>query len=117
MITVFGIPNCDTCRKARKWLEAHSLEYRFHDLREDGLTPAMLERWSRTADWETLLNTRSRTWREIPASEREPLTDKRALELMLKKPTLVKRPVTEYDANVVVGFSPALYEQLMRAQD
>lgn len=109
-ITLFGIKNCDSCRNARHWLNEHHVEYHFHDLRDDGLDEVMLSRWLESLDWETLLNRRSTTWRQLSESEREPMNTERALQLMLTHPTLVKRPVLEHSTNITVGFSPARYE-------
>ena len=105
MLTLYGIPNCDTCKKSRKWLDANSVEYRFHDLRVDGLDKSMLARWARQVAWQKLLNTRSTTWRGIEEHEKQDMNEKRALALMLEHPTLVKRPVIEDGNQVIVGFS------------
>lgn len=113
MLTIYGIPNCDTCKKARKWLEGNSIEHRFHDLRSDGLDKTMLARWAEHTDWQTLLNTRSTTWRSIPEPERQDINEKRALKLMLAHPTLIKRPVLESGKNVLVGFSAETYCALL----
>ena len=112
MLTIYGIPSCDTCRKARKWLTEHAKEHKFHDLREDGLDIQMLDRWARTIDWQKLLNTRSLTWRKIPEVDRAGMTMNRALALMIEQPTLVKRPVLECDEFIAVGFTPANYERI-----
>ena len=103
MLTLYGIPNCDTCRKARSFLEQEGVDYRFHDLREDGLDRAMVERWVAAAGLDALLNRRSTTWRQLPAGDRDQLTESAAIELMLAHPTLVKRPVG-FDADVYRGF-------------
>jgi arsenate reductase (glutaredoxin) len=113
-LTFHGIASCDTCRKARRWLDAHGVDYRVHDLREDGLDIQTLERWSDRADWQTLLNTKSLTWRRLPEVDRTNVTRDRALALMLDHPTLVKRPVLEYGKSVTVGFTPEAYEALLR---
>ena len=112
VLTIYGIPSCDTCRKARKWLTENNREHTFHDLRQDGLDIQMLDRWSRTLEWEKLLNTRSLTWRKIPEVDRAGMTKNRAMALMLEQPTLVKRPVLECEEFVAVGFSPANYEKI-----
>lgn len=112
MLTIYGIPSCDTCRKARKWLTEQEKEHRFHDLRADGLDIRMLDRWTRTLGWQKLLNTRSLTWRKIPEVDRAGMTKNRAVALMLEQPTLVKRPVLECEKFVAVGFSPANYERI-----
>ena len=112
MLTMYGIPNCDTCRKARKWLEQESIPYEFHDLRVDGLTIEMLTRWTERTDWQALLNTRSQTWRKVPQADREAITMGSALSLMLTQPTLIKRPVLESQTVIAIGFTPAQYEEL-----
>jgi arsenate reductase len=105
MLTVFGIKSCDTCRRARKYLEEHNIEFRFHDLREDGLDIQMLERWTERLGWQELLNKQSLTWRKIPEVDRNDMTRDKALAAMIDNPTLVKRPVLEADKFIAVGFS------------
>ena len=105
MLTVYGIKSCDTCRKARKYLAENDIEFRFHDVRDDGLDIQMLERWSDRIDWQKLLNRQSLTWRKIPEVDREDVSKERAFALMLEQPTLVKRPVLESDQFMAVGFS------------
>ena len=105
MLTVYGIKSCDTCRKARKYLAENDIEFRFHDVRDDGLDIQMLERWSGRIEWEKLLNRQSLTWRKIPEVDREGMTKNRAFALMLDQPTLVKRPVLEAPQFMAVGFS------------
>ena len=111
-LTVYGIPNCDTCRNARKWLDENAQPHRFHDLRKDGLDIQMLERWARTIDWQRILNKRSLTWRKVPENDRAAMTRQRAMILMLEEPTLVRRPVLECDDFVAIGFSPENYAKL-----
>jgi len=105
MLTVYGIKSCDTCRKARKFLAENDIEFRFHDVRDDGLDIQMLERWADRLDWEKLLNRKSLTWRKISETDREGMTKDRAFALMLDQPTLVKRPVLESTRFMAVGFS------------
>lgn len=108
-ITLYGLKTCDTCRKARKWLDQHGVDYRFHDVRDDGLARETLDRWVSATGWKPLLNTRSRTWRTLDAKQREALHENGAVTLMLEKPTLVKRPVLEHEAGVLVGFDRDAY--------
>ncbi len=117
MLTVYGIPSCDSCRNARKWLNEHGKEHRFHDLRKDGLNSEMLERWAQALEWEKLLNTRSLTWRKVPDVARAGMNSNKAMALMLDEPTLVKRPVLETDEVVVVGFTPAGYEEFFNTEN
>ena len=105
MLIVFGIKSCDTCRRAKKYLDEHNIEYRFHDLRENGLDIQMLERWTQRIGWARLLNKQSLTWRKIPEVDRNDMTHDKALAAMIDNPTLVKRPVLESDKFIAVGFS------------
>lgn len=110
-MVVYGIKNCDTVKKARAWLDRRGLVYRFHNLRGDGLPPERLQAWVAALGWETLLNRRGTTWRRLPEAERADLNAERAVRLMLAHPTLIKRPVLEHPAGVLVGFSEADYAQ------
>lgn len=108
-MTIYGIPNCDSCRKACKWLDAEHVPYHFHDLREDGIDREMLDRWLAVTDWKTLLNTRSRTWRALSDEQKTDVDQADAVRLMLAHPTLIKRPVAEAGRSVLVGFSAEDY--------
>ncbi|OOG27187.1 ArsC family reductase [Thioalkalivibrio denitrificans] len=112
MITLYGIKNCDTVKKARKWLDDHGVDYRFHDIRADGLDMKRLNAWIKAVGWETLLNRRGTTWRKLPEAEREGIDARRAAALMLAHPTLIKRPVIEHGEQVLVGFDPKAYAEL-----
>ena len=112
LLILYGINSCDTCRKAKKWLEAQSYEYRFHDLRDDGLDVETLNRWVGRIDWQKLLNTRSLTWRKMPEVDRADMSEDKALASMLENPTLVKRPVLECSRFIAVGFSPTNYRDI-----
>jgi Spx/MgsR family transcriptional regulator len=105
MLTIYGIKSCDTCRNARKYLAEQDIEFRFHDVRDDGLDIQMLERWSARIDWEKLLNRRSISWRKIPEVDRNDMDRDRAFALMFDRPTLLKRPVLESEKFLAVGFS------------
>lgn len=115
MMTVFGIKSCDTCRKARKFFADHEIEFRFHDVREDGLDKAMLERWASRIEWTKLLNKQSLTWRKVPEVDRNSISEAKAIRLMLESPTLVKRPVLESDAFFAVGFSEKRFSEYLAA--
>ncbi len=115
MITVYGIKNCDTCRKALKWLDAEDIEHKFHNFRADGLDEKTLSAWIKGVGWETLLNRRGTTWRKLPEADREGLTPDSARSLMLDNPTLIKRPVFDVGKNYLVGFSMVEQEVLSRA--
>lgn len=105
MLMVYGIKSCDTCRKARTYFVENNIEFRFHDVRDDGLDIQMLERWSQRLDWTRLLNKQSLTWRKIPEVDKNGMTKDRAFALMLDQPTLVKRPILESPSFMAVGFS------------
>ncbi len=104
MITVYGLKNCDTCLKALKWLEAEGVAHRFHDLRKDGLDTPRLKRWIAAAGWETLLNRRGTTWRGLDDNAKDGVNEAKAAALMAAHPALIKRPVFEGGARVIVGF-------------
>jgi len=105
MLTVYGINSCDSCRAAKKFLANKEIEFRFHDLRVDGLDIQMLERWSDRLGWERLLNKRSLTWRKIPEVDRNDMNKDKALAAIIERPTLMKRPVLEAAEFIAVGFS------------
>lgn len=113
MVTVYGLVNCDSSRRARRWLEARGVPFRFADVREQPPSVELLERWSRRAGWPTLLNRRSATWRALPAAQREGLDTDRAVALMAAHPTLVKRPVIEARGEVLVGVDEAAWQHVV----
>lgn len=115
MLTVFGIKNCDTCQKARKYFAENDIEFRFHDLRDDGLDVQMLTRWADRLDWVQLLNKQSLTWRKIPEIDRADMMADKAFALMIENPTLVKRPVLESDKFIAVGFSEKRFDEYINA--
>jgi len=105
MLTVYGIKQCDTCRKALKWLEAQGVEHRFHDFRVDGLQSGVLQDWLGSPFADKLVNRRSTTWRQLTDAQRL-LQGHDLAQLLLDNPTLIKRPVFVTDAIVAVGFNP-----------
>ena len=111
---MYGIKNCDSVKKARRWLEEHGIEYSFHDFRADGLQQQLLEEWLQKSEYAVLLNKRSRTWKELTAEQRDNMQQAKALQLMLEHPTLIKRPVLDLDTGntLHVGFSESLYAEL-----
>lgn len=109
-LTLYGIPNCDTVKKARTWLEKNQLEYRFHDFRKEGLSASELTLWCNALGWEQVLNKRSTSWRALPDSDKENLDQDKAIALMVASPTLVKRPVLAKDDQFKTGFKDTDYQ-------
>jgi arsenate reductase len=109
-ITIYGIPNCDTMKKARAWLSKHAIEYAFHDYKKDGIERKRLEGWSDQVGWETLLNRAGTTFRKLPDAEKAGLDRKKAVALMAGQPSMIKRPVLDIDGHLLVGFKPGEYE-------
>jgi len=108
-ITIYGIKACDTMKKARTWLDSHGVRYDFHDYKAVGIDRARLERWSKAVGWETLLNRSGTTFRKLPDADKEGLTEKKAIALMLAQPSMIKRPVLDLGKRLVVGFKPDVY--------
>jgi arsenate reductase len=117
MVTVYGIRNCDKCRAAIKWFEGKDINFRFHDLRSDGLSTEELERWQIAVGDDALMNKRSQTWRKIPAAERNELDAPGNLRLMLNHPTLIKRPIVTNSSTVVVGYDESGWESTILDQE
>jgi arsenate reductase len=110
--TLYGIPNCDTVKKARTWLADQGIEFAFHDFKKHGLERATVAAWLAELDWEVLVNRKGTTWRALPDERKAAVTSKAAaLELMLEFPSVVKRPVLQGAGKISVGFSAALYEE------
>ncbi|MEE4190971.1 MAG: ArsC family reductase [Halieaceae bacterium] len=112
MITLYGIPNCDTVRKARRWLDGHSIDYQFHDFREQGLDEDTVSTWLDELGWETVVNRRSTTWKQLDPATRESMDRATALRCILEHPTLVKRPVLDTGHDRHLGFSETQYQEL-----
>src|SRR5690349_8884443 len=112
-LKLYGIKNCDTMKKARTWLEGQGVRYEFHDYKASGIDAAALARWCGKVGWETLLNRSGTTFRKLPEARKSDLTERKALDLMLEQPSMIKRPVLEIDARVLVGFKPDLYTKLL----
>jgi len=108
-ITIYGIKNCDTMKKARSWLDGHGVAYDFHDYKTAGIDKDRLKRWSKALGWETLLNRAGTTFRKLPEADREGLNETKALALMLAQPSMIKRPVLDLGGKLVVGFKPEIY--------
>lgn len=111
-ITIYGIPNCDTMKKARTWLDEHGVAYDFHDYKKAGIDRERLEAWSKKVGWETLLNRAGTTFRRLPDADKQGLTEKKAIALMQAQPSLIKRPVLDLGrGKLLVGFKPDTYAE------
>jgi Spx/MgsR family transcriptional regulator len=114
-ITIYGIKNCDTMKKARAFLDRHKVDYAFHDYKTAGIDKDRLEGWAKKAGWETLLNKAGTTFRKLPDKDKAGLTEKKAIALMLDQPSMIKRPVLELPrGRLLVGFKPEDYEAALR---
>ncbi|MCB2428406.1 ArsC family reductase [Methylophaga pinxianii] len=107
---LFGIKNCDTVKKARRWLDEHQVSYQFHDFRTDGLDQATIEQWLNYVSWEQLINKRGTTWRKLEDPRKDQLDISAAIELMVTHPTLIKRPVIEDKSGVSIGFNESDFQ-------
>ena len=115
-ITIYGIKNCDTMKKARAWLEKHAVAYVFHDYKTEGIQRERLEQWYKKVGWETLLNRAGTTFRKLPESEKARVDARKATELMLEQPSMIKRPVLELGGGkLLVGFTPENYSTMVAA--
>ncbi len=114
MITLYGIKNCDTMKKAFQWLDEHGLEYTFHDYKKAGVSQEHLKLWARTVGWRSLINTRGTTWRSLPPEEQTDLSPSKAIQLMVRHPSLIRRPVLVVGEQIVLGFDPAVFVSVLR---
>jgi arsenate reductase (glutaredoxin) len=117
-ITIYGIKNCDTMKKARAWLDSHGVAYAFHDYKTAGIDRKRLEVWSKQVGWETLLNRAGTTFRKLPDTDQEGIDAAKAMALMLAEPSMIKRPVLDLgDGRPLVGFKPDAYTAAMAARN
>ena len=114
-ITIHGIKNCDTMKKARAWLEAEGISHDFHDYKTAGITAATLHAWVRKAGWEALLNRAGTTFRKLPEDQKQGLDEARAMALMLAQPSMIKRPVLTHGDKLIIGFDPVCYSAALKA--
>lgn len=112
MITVYGIPNCDSIKKARKWLKDNAIVYEFHDYKKMGVPEKELKIWVKQVGWEVLLNKRGTTWRKLDDRTRESVNQSSAIQIMLDNPSIIKRPVLVKAKKVLVGFNKDEYVKL-----
>jgi len=106
---LYGIKNCDTVKKARRWLDEHQVQYRFHDVRVDGLDNTMIDRWIAAAGWEKVLNKAGTTWRKLDPEVKQQVDADTVGSLLLEHPTMIKRPVLEHAGDITIGFKPDIY--------
>ncbi|MDP3905857.1 arsenate reductase [Novosphingobium sp.] len=105
-VTVYGIPNCDTVKKARTWLDAHAIAYAFHDYKKAGADAGKLVQWCTAAGWEKVLNRAGTTFRKLPDADKDGLDAAKAIALMAANPSCIKRPIVEHPGGLLVGFKP-----------
>ena len=110
--TLYGIPNCDTVKKARVWLDQHGVAFAFHDYKKAGIDRARLEGWVSEHGWQTVLNRAGTTFRALPDADKQDLDAEKAIALMLAQPSMIKRPVLDRDGALTAGFKPDIYETL-----
>jgi arsenate reductase len=115
-ITIYGIKNCDTMKKARAWLDNHGVAYAFHDYKAEGMERKRLEDWCKTVGWEVLLNRAGTTFRSLPDADKQALNEKKAIALMLAQPSMIKRPVLDLGGQLLVGFKPETYEKALSSK-
>jgi arsenate reductase len=113
-ITIYGIKNCDTMKKARAWLDKHGIDYSFHDYKTAGIERERLDRWEKKVGWEALLNRAGTTFRKLPDKDKAALNTKKAVALMLEQPSMIKRPILDLGAGkLLVGFAPEQYDKAL----
>ena len=114
-VTIYGISNCDTMKKARVWLDAHGIAYAFHDYKKAGVDRQRLATWSKKVGWETLLNRAGTTYRKLPDADKQGVNESKAIDLMLAQPSLIKRPVLALGGGkLLVGFKPEIYDEAFK---
>ena len=111
-ITLYGISNCDTIKKARSWLNEHRVSFEFHDYRKQGLDRDQLQSMTSALGWETMLNRRGTTWRALPETLKNTIDSESALQVMLDNPAIIKRPIMDRQGSFHIGFSPAQYQEI-----
>jgi arsenate reductase (glutaredoxin) len=110
-LVFYGIPNCDTVKKARSWLDAHNIAHVFHDYKKSGIEAATLTRWCDVLGWESVLNRAGTTFKKLAEADKTNLTPAKAIQLMLAQPSMIKRPIIDHDGKLIPGFKPEQYEK------
>ena len=116
MITLYGIKNCDTMKKARAWLDAHGIVYEFHDYKASGIDRDLLALWCKEHGWEVILNRAGTTFRALPDTSKGALDTEKAIALMLAQPSMIKRPVLDLGKRRIVGFKPDIYQAALASK-
>ncbi|MBD9374144.1 ArsC family reductase [Rhizobium sp. ARZ01] len=114
-VTLYGIKNCDTMKKARTWLDDRQIAYRFHDYKAEGIDATSIGRWIDALGWETVLNRAGTTFRALAPADKTDLNAQKAVALMLAQPAMIKRPILDLDGKYLAGFKPELYEAAFSA--
>ena len=107
---IYGISNCDTVKKAKVWLDSQNIDYRFHDFRKDGIDSDIINGWLKTISWDKILNKRSTTWRTLDSSTQQAVNEANVVDLLVKNPTLIKRPVVDVNDIITIGFNSDTYQ-------
>ncbi len=115
-VTLYGIKNCDSIKKAKKWLENQNITYNFHDYRVDGIDKSLIEQFLASQDWQVLLNKRGTTWRQQSEAAKNSIDQKTAIDLMIAHPAMIKRPILETDNQLLVGFKADQYQDIFAAK-
>lgn len=110
--TIYGIKNCDTMKKAFRWLDEHNVEYRFHDYRKDGLERELLSQWIEQLGWEAIVNKRGTTWRKLDPDTQNTMSNETAVEVLLEQPAMIKRPLLDHAQSLTLGFKPDQYQAI-----
>ncbi|SHO55839.1 ArsC family reductase [Vibrio quintilis] len=115
-IILYGIPNCDTIKKARKWLAAENIDYQFHDYRKDGISAVLVRDFCSSLAWDNVLNKRGTTYRQLDQAQKDSLTEETAIDLLVQYPAMIKRPILSVNNNLYLGFSAEKYTTIFAAQ-
>ena len=115
LTTLYGIPNCDTMKRARQWLDGAQIDYYFHDFRKHGIDTTTLQQWLQQVDWQLLLNRRGTTWRKLDAIRQQSTDADNICELLCQQPSMIKRPVLDHIKGIEVGFKANIYQQIFNS--
>lgn len=115
MTTIYGIKNCDTMKKAFRWLEENNVEYTFHDYRKDGLERDLLTSWVEQLGWEAVVNKRGTTWRKLAPETQAAMNNQSAVDALLEQPAMIKRPLLDHDQSLTLGFKPDQYQAIFKS--